>query len=157
VPRRDEVVVRVTMAGICGSDVNRFRFGSQPWPPPFIMGHEFCGEIAGVGPGVSEWRAGDQIGGQPTLTCRARVYCPRGRPTLCVDFARRGLTGSGTDGGFAQYVRVPAYQPHRRPPTLSADIASLVEPMAVSVHGWNLAGLAAPETVVVIGIGNIGL
>ena len=157
VPRADEVVVRVTLAGICGSDVNRFRFGSHPWPPPFIMGHEFCGEIARVGPGVREWREGDPVVIQPTLTCGACVHCRRGRPNLCVDFARRGLTGSGTDGGFAEYVRVPPDQPHRRPAALSQEVACLVEPMAVSVHGLNLAGLDRPETVVVTGIGNIGL
>ena len=157
VPREGEVVVRVTMAGLCGSDVNRFRYGSHPWPPPFIMGHEFCGEIASVGRGVRDWREGDQVVVQPTLSCGACVYCRSGRENLCVEFARRGLTGSGTDGGFAEYVRVPAYQPHRRPPGLSPDVASLVEPMAVSVHGWNLAGLERPDSVVVVGMGNIGL
>jgi len=157
VPREGEVVVRVTMAGICGSDVNRFRYGSHPWPPPFIMGHEFCGEIARVGRGVGDWREGDQVVVQPTLSCGACVYCRGGRENLCVEFARRGLTGSGTDGGFAEYVRVPAYQPHRRPPALSPDVASLVEPMAVSVHGWNLAGIERPDSAVVVGLGNIGL
>jgi (R,R)-butanediol dehydrogenase/meso-butanediol dehydrogenase/diacetyl reductase len=157
VPRQEEVVVRVALAGICGSDVNRFRFGSHPWPPPFIMGHEFCGEIARVGPGVRDWREGDQVVIQPTLSCGACLYCRRGRENLCVDFVRRGLTGSGTDGGFAEYARVPAYQPHHRPPALSADVASLVEPMAVSVHGWNLAGIERPDSAVVVGLGNIGL
>jgi (R,R)-butanediol dehydrogenase / meso-butanediol dehydrogenase / diacetyl reductase len=157
VPGADEVVVRVTRAGICGSDVNRFRFGSHPWPPPFVMGHEFCGEIARVGPGVADWREGDPVVVQPTLTCGTCLYCRRGRQNLCVEFARRGLTGSGTDGGFAEYVRVPAYQPHRRPSELSPEVACLVEPMAVSVHGWNLAGLERPDTVAVIGTGNIGL
>ncbi len=70
---------------------------------------------------------------------------------------RRGITGSGTNGAFAEYVCVPAYQPHARPPVLSTDVASLVEPMAVSVHGWRLAGIEQPDGVVVVGIGNIGL
>ena len=157
VARDGEVVVRVTMAGICGSDVNRYRFGSHPWPPPFIMGHEFCGAIASVGPDVRDWREGDQVVVQPTLACGSCVYCQAGRENLCVEFVRRGLTGSGTDGGFAQYVRVPAYQAHRRPPALSPDVASLVEPTAVSVHGWNLMGIERPESAVVVGLGNIGL
>jgi (R,R)-butanediol dehydrogenase/meso-butanediol dehydrogenase/diacetyl reductase len=157
VAREGEVVVRVTMAGICGSDVNRFRYGSHPWPPPFIMGHEFCGEIASVGRGVGDWHEGDQVVVQPTLSCGVCVYCRGGRENLCVEFVRRGLTGSGTDGGFAEYVRVPAYQPHRRPPALSPDVASLVEPMAVSVHGWNLTGIERPDRAVVVGLGNIGL
>src|SRR3990172_10968310 len=49
-PKTGEVLVRVQRAGICGSDVKRFLYGSYPWPPGFIMGHEFCGEIAKLGP-----------------------------------------------------------------------------------------------------------
>jgi (R,R)-butanediol dehydrogenase/meso-butanediol dehydrogenase/diacetyl reductase len=74
-----------------------------------------------------------------------------------VEFVRRGLTGSGTDGGFAEYVRVPAYQMHARPAALSPEAAALVEPAAVSAHGWRLAGLDRPDSVVVVGLGNIGL
>ena len=153
----DEVVVRVERAGICGSDVNRFRYGSHPWPPPFIMGHEFCGTIADCGPGVRDWPIGTAVVVQPTLSCGTCFHCLDGHPNRCVEFARRGLTGSGTDGGFAEYVRVPAYQPHARPAALPVDIASLVEPTAVSVHGFRLAGLDRPEAVVVVGLGNIGL
>jgi len=157
IARAGEVIVKVERAGICGSDVNRFRYGSHPWPPPFIMGHEFCGTIAERGPGVSDWPIGTPVVVQPTLSCGTCFYCQDGHPNRCVEFARRGLTGSGTDGGFAEYVRVPAYQPHRRPDTLPVDVASLVEPTAVSVHGWRLAGLRRPESVVVVGLGNIGL
>jgi (R,R)-butanediol dehydrogenase/meso-butanediol dehydrogenase/diacetyl reductase len=152
-----EVVVKVERAGICGSDVNRFRYGSHPWPPPFIMGHEFCGTIADRGPGVREWDVGAAVVVQPTLSCGTCFYCRDGHPNRCVEFARRGLTGSGTDGGFAEYVRVPAYQPHARPAALPVDVASLVEPTAVSVHGFRLAGLDRPDPVVVVGLGNIGL
>jgi (R,R)-butanediol dehydrogenase/meso-butanediol dehydrogenase/diacetyl reductase len=152
-----EVVVKVERAGICGSDVNRFRYGSHPWPPPFIMGHEFCGTIADRGPDVRDWAIGAPVVVQPTLTCGACFHCLDGHPNRCVEFARRGLTGSGTDGGFAEYVRVPAYQPHARPAALPVDVASLVEPTAVSVHGFRLAGLERPESVVVVGLGNIGL
>ena len=84
--REGDVLVRVTAAGICGSDVNRYRYGSQPWPPPFIMGHEFCGEIADVGAGVSEWKVGEQVVVQPTLSCgagsRARERTA-GSPSTC--------------------------------------------------------------------------
>jgi (R,R)-butanediol dehydrogenase/meso-butanediol dehydrogenase/diacetyl reductase len=52
---------------------------------------------------------------------------------------------------------VPAYQPHARPPELSIEVAALVEPLAVSVHGWRLAGVEQPDSVVIVGIGNIGL
>ena len=157
VPHPGEVLVKVERAGICGSDLNRFLKGSYPWAPGFIMGHEFCGEIAALGPEVTGWQVGQQVVVEPTLYCGTCFYCQQGYHNRCVDFVRRGITGSGTDGGFAEYVCVPAYQQHVRPPALSTDIAALVEPMAVSVHGWRLAGVEQPDSVVIVGIGNIGL
>jgi (R,R)-butanediol dehydrogenase/meso-butanediol dehydrogenase/diacetyl reductase len=84
-------------------------------------------------------------------------YCQKGYYNRCVDFVARGITGSGTNGGFAEYVCVPAYQPHRQPSELTPALGALVEPTAVSVHGWQLAGVVQPDSVVVVGIGNIGL
>lgn len=156
-PQAGEVLITVQRAGICGSDVNRFRYGSHPWPPGFIMGHEFCGEIAALGPEVTGWQVGQQVVVEPTLYCGSCLYCQQGYHNRCVDFMRRGITGSGTNGAFAEYVCVPAYQPHARPPELSIDVAALVEPLAVSVHGWRLAGVEQPDSAVIVGIGNIGL
>jgi (R,R)-butanediol dehydrogenase/meso-butanediol dehydrogenase/diacetyl reductase len=157
IPRAGEVLVKVQRAGICGSDLNRFLRGSYPWPPGFIMGHEFCGEIAALGPEVTGWQLWQQVIVEPTLYCGTCFYCQQGYHNRCVDFVQRGITGSGTNGGFAEYVCVPAYQPHHRPATLSPDLATLVEPTAVSVHGWRLAGVEQPGSVAIVGIGNIGL
>ncbi len=156
-PNVDEVLIRVLQAGICGSDLNRFHYGSHPWPPSFIMGHEFCGEIAAVGSEVTAWQVGQRVVVEPTLYCGVCFYCQQGYHNRCVDFAMRGITGSGTNGGFAEYVCVPAYQPHLQPSTLSSALGALVEPTAVSVHGWHQAGVSQPDCVVVVGIGNIGL
>lgn len=156
-PQPHEILIKVQRAGICGSDVNRFTKGSFPWPPGFIMGHEFCGEIAALGAAVNEWQVGEQVVIEPTLYCGTCYYCQQGIHNRCVELSQRGLTGSGTDGGFAQYVCVPAYQPHRRPAHLPLELASLVEPAAVSVHGWRLANMQQADCVVVVGIGNIGL
>jgi (R,R)-butanediol dehydrogenase/meso-butanediol dehydrogenase/diacetyl reductase len=156
-PQAGEVLIKVQCAGICGSDLNRFHYGSHPWPPGFIMGHEFCGEIAALGAGVDAWQVGQQVVVEPTLYCSTCFYCQQGYHNRCVEFNQRGITGSGTNGGFADYVCVPAYQPHVRPPQLTPNLGALVEPMAVSIHGWRLAGVDKPDSVVVVGIGNIGL
>jgi (R,R)-butanediol dehydrogenase/meso-butanediol dehydrogenase/diacetyl reductase len=156
-PQAGEVLIKVQRAGICGSDVNRFRYGSHPWPPGFIMGHEFCGAIAALGSEVGSWQIGQQVVVEPTLYCGTCWYCQQGYHNRCVDFMQRGITGSGTNGAFADYVCVPAYQPHARPPGLAMAVASLVEPTAVSVHGWRLAEVDQPDSVVVVGLGNIGL
>lgn len=156
-PNANEVLIKVQRAGICGSDVNRFIKGSYPWKPGFIMGHEFCGEIAALGAEVSDWQAGEQVIIEPTLYCGDCFYCRQGHHNRCGDLMHRGITGSGTNGGFAEYVCVPAYQPHRRPSELPIELAALVEPTAVSMHGYRLAGIDQPDSVVVVGIGNIGL
>ena len=156
-PKADEVMVRVLQAGICGSDLNRFHYGSYPWPPGFILGHEFCGEIAAVGSEVTTWQVGQRVVVEPTLYCGTCFYCQQGFHNRCVDFVARGITGSGSNGGFAEYVCVPAYQPHLQPLALTPALGALVEPTAVSVHGWQRAGVAQPDSVVVVGIGNIGL
>ena len=157
IPQSGEVLIKVQRVGICGSDLNRFHYGSHPWPPGFIMGHEFCGEIAAVGSGVTAWSVGQQVVVEPTLYCGTCFYCQQGVHNRCEDFVRRGITGSGTNGAFADYVCVPAYQPHLRPPHLCTELAALVEPTAVSVHGWRQAAVEQPDSVVVVGIGNIGL
>ena len=157
IPQTGEVLIKVHRAGICGSDLNRFHYGSHPWPPGFIMGHEFCGEVAALGPGVDAWQMGQEVVVEPTLYCGSCFYCQQGVHNRCTDFSTRGITGSGTNGGFAEYVCVPAYQPHLRPPSLLPELGAMVEPMAVSVHGWHLAGVEQPDSVVVVGIGNIGL
>ncbi|HET8578997.1 MAG TPA: alcohol dehydrogenase catalytic domain-containing protein, partial [Methylomirabilota bacterium] len=84
-PETGEVLVRVQRAGICGSDVKRFLHGSYPWPPGFIMGHEFCGEIAELGPEVSGWRLGEQVVVEPTLYCGACFHCRQGHHNRCID------------------------------------------------------------------------
>ena len=157
IPKAKEVLVKVQRAGICGSDLNRFHYGSHPWPAGYIMGHEFCGEIAAVGPEVTDWQVGHAVVVEPTLRCGTCFYCQQGHFNRCVNFVKYGITGSGTNGGFAEYVCVPAYQPHARPPALTPTLGALVEPTAVSVHGWHLAGATQPDSVVVVGIGNIGL
>lgn len=156
-PQAGEVLVKVQRAGICGSDLNRFHYGSHPWPPGFIMGHEFCGEIAALGPDVAAWQVGQRVVVEPTIYCGTCFYCQQGYHNRCVYFNQYGITGSGSNGGFAEYVCVPAYQPHACPDALMPDLGALVEPTAVSVHGWRLAGIDRPDSVVVVGIGNIGL
>lgn len=156
-PQSNEILIKVAYAGICGSDLNRYHYGSHPWPPGFIMGHEFCGEVAALGSGVTTWEVGQRVVVEPTLYCGTCFYCQQGTQNRCVEFVTRGITGSGTDGGFADYVAVPAYQLHRCPPHLASDLGALVEPMAVGIHGWRLAGVESPDSVVVVGIGNIGL
>jgi 2-desacetyl-2-hydroxyethyl bacteriochlorophyllide A dehydrogenase len=129
-----EVLVKVHACGICGSDLHMYRLGMfEVLGRPIddkrrIMGHELSGEIVEVGAGVTGFRVGDRI------------------------------TGVG-QGGFAEYVPVPVTDrsPHLLPDHISFEDGATLEPLATSLHGVGLAQPAAGETVVVLGVGIIGL
>jgi len=157
VPRADEdtVLVRVRAAGICGSDV-KILHDEHPYFPPVVLGHEFSGEIVETGRGVEGWSVGDrvvpEVHGYVCGTCR---YCLSGKRHVCP--SKRAL-GWGMDGGFAEYVKVPAWLLHRIPEGISYEEAALSEPMAIVVHGMLERAKIEPEdSVVILGCGPLGL
>ncbi len=157
VPRVDEdsVLVRVLAAGICGSDV-KILHDEHPYFPPVVMGHEFSGEIVRVGGGVEGWSVGDrvvaEVHGSVCGSCR---FCLSGKSHVCP--SKRAM-GWGMDGGFAEYVKVPAWLLHRVPDGVSHEEAALSEPTAIVVHGMLERARVEPEDfVVVLGCGPLGL
>jgi L-iditol 2-dehydrogenase len=154
-PGEDEVLIRVAAAGICGSDVKIFH-DHHPCFPPVVLGHEFSGEIVEVGRAVRGWSAGDRVVSEAHgYVCGRCRYCLSGKRHLCP--SKRAL-GWGIDGGFAEYVKVPAWLLHRIPEALSYEQAALSEPMAVVVHGMLERARVEPEDcVVVLGCGTLGL
>lgn len=151
-PARGEVVVRVHNCGICGSDLHFFS-GQFP-PPPVCPGHEIAGEVAEVGPGVGNVRAGDLVVVEPLVTCRQCNFCLSGNYQLCPELR---VLGNMVHGGFADYVRVPASAVFPLPAKLDMAVAALTEPLAVAVHGLRLVPVCAGDRVAVLGAGTIGL
>lgn len=147
------VLVRVSQCGVCGSDLHFFR-GELPLPPGTCMGHEMSGEVAEVGPDVEDLRPGDRVCVEPLLVCGQCQQCRSGEYQLC---RSRQLLGAPLQGGFARYVQVPAYCVYRLPDAVDLEAGSLIEPLAVAVHGLRLAGLSIGERVLVLGAGTIGL
>lgn len=153
-PRRGEVLVRVKACGICGSDLHLYR-GTFPALPGVPPGHEFSGEVAACGDGVSGWAPGDRVAVEPIGSCQACEYCRSGRRHLC---AKRELLGmSARGGGLAEYVSVPDYTLYRLPESVDFEVGALAEPLAVAVHGMHIVGLRAGEKALVLGSGTIGL
>jgi (R,R)-butanediol dehydrogenase/meso-butanediol dehydrogenase/diacetyl reductase len=158
-----EVVVRVEWCGLCGTDLHEYTHGpvlipSRPHPltgkvPPITLGHEFCGTVASAGPGAA-FAAGDRVTANACLVCHECAWCRAGQPNLC---AKLGSIGLCADGGFAEFVRVPAYALHRVPANLTAEVGAITEPTAVAVHACRRARLQGGETVAVVGAGTIGL
>lgn len=152
-PGHGEALVRVRACGICGSDLH-FYNGAFPAMASVSPGHEFCGEVAEVGDGVSGFAPGDRVVVEPIRSCRECAYCRTGQYQICPQHV---LLGTFVPGGLAEYICVPAYTLYELPDALDWELGALTEPLAVAVHGLHIADLAVGERVLVMGSGAIGL
>lgn len=153
-PGPDEVLIQVSAAGVCGSDVHGFQGRSRIRVPPMVMGHEFTGRVAALGSQVEHLSDGQRVVIQPLVGCGQCTYCRNGHPNIC---PRRRLIGAHDQGAFAQYVKVPGEAVYPLPDSLSDLGGSLVEPLANAVHMLHLSRQEVYGEVVVLGAGTIGL
>jgi len=150
-----EVLIKVSYAGICGSDLGIYSGKHPRATAPLIMGHEFTGEIVDARlPAEAKIKVGDRVTVNPLISCGQCRPCLTGNAHVCKSL---GLVGIDTDGGFAEYVKVDAGQVVKLPETLPLDVACLVEPLAVTVHAVRKSAFKTGDTVVVLGGGPIGL
>ena len=158
-PGAGEVLVRVAACGICGSDVHGYDGSSGRRIPPIVMGHEAAGRIAAIGAGVEDFREGERVTFDSTIYCGVCGPCMRGEVNLCDN--RQVLGVSCGDyrraGAFAEYVVVPARVLYRLPEGISFAEASMLEAVAVAIHGVTLTQISPNSTALVIGAGTIGL
>jgi L-iditol 2-dehydrogenase len=154
-----EVLVRVRACGICGSDVHGMDGSTGRRRPPIIMGHEAAGVIAEVGKQVRDWKEGDRVTFDSTISCGACWYCQRGLINLCDHRTVLGVSCEEyrQQGAFAEYVALPHRILYRLPDTVSFEQAAMVEPVSVAVHAVNFTPVSLGDTAVVIGVGMVGL
>jgi 2-desacetyl-2-hydroxyethyl bacteriochlorophyllide A dehydrogenase len=154
-PGPGEVLVAMSVAGICGSDVHAVQ-GRHPFvPPPYHPGHEVTGTVASGGPGTAT-PAGTRVGVNPVLYCGVCRRCRQGQVNLCRQMT---VFGCGTPaGGMADYFVVPERCVVALPDGMTALQAALAEPLSTPVHAVRLAGPdLTGQTVVILGAGTIGL
>lgn len=157
-PGPDEVLIKVTYSGICGSELGGYLGENSLRKPPLVMGHEFSGEIAALGSKVVQYKPGLTIGQRVTVNplihcgwCRA---CLSGRFNLC---RSREILGIHRPGSYADFVKSPAALVYPLPPSMSLEHAALAEPVGCAVRAVRLAGCAPGTTLLVTGLGPIGL
>lgn len=152
VPGEQEVLVRVRAAGICGSDIPRI-YTSGTYAYPLIPGHEFAGEVAACGAGVSgEWM-GQRVGVFPLIPCKECAPCRQGHYELCRHYS---YLGSRRAGGFAEYVAVPVWNLLKLPDPVAFEEVAMLEPMGVAVHAMRRVHPSADDVVAISGLGTIG-
>jgi L-iditol 2-dehydrogenase len=152
-----DVLLQVGGVSVCGSDIHQAH-NTHSWRVnvPVVLGHEFGGTVAAVGPGVRTFKEGDRVVSETAAQiCGECLQCRTGNYNLCP--SRLGF-GYGLDGAMAQWVRVPARCLHRIPDSLPFDLACLAEPHAVAYQAMCVNSTIRPaEAVVVLGPGPIGL
>jgi L-iditol 2-dehydrogenase len=152
-----EVLVRVRVASICGSDLGIYDFtpAYSGMALPVVMGHEFSGVVEAVGEGVEGYAVGDRVLSRSVVSCGECRFCIAGMDNLC---ASSSLFGIHQDGGFAEYISVPRGLLYPIPGGMSFEEAALVEPLSNAVHFVNdLTPVEPGDLAVVLGIGPIGL
>ncbi len=148
----EDVIVRVALAGLCRTDVYVAE-GHLPCRDPLILGHEFAGVVAEVGPAVRNVAPGDRVTVMPILACRTCEQCRAGAEATC---ERRTMLGVDRDGGFAEFIAVPARAVYRLPTTFSFMAGAYMEPVAAALAVLK-AGLRPDEKGLIYGHNRIAL
>jgi len=150
-PAHDQVLVRMTNSGICGTDLKIFT-GAMPARYPVIMGHEMAGEVFDGADG-SRLRRGDRVLVDPVLFCGACFDCRAGRTNLCPNGA---VIGREVDGGFADFVVAPRSHVYPLPPSIDSRTAPLIQVLTTVLHAQRRASITTGQSVAVIGLGVSG-
>lgn len=156
-PGPGEIRIKVSAAGICGTDMQIYYWAprmARRMTLPRTLGHEACGIVDAVGPDVQEPKIGDFVSLESHVFCGTCRQCRLGNAHLCMDTTYPGIN---FDGGFAEYVTVPAQIAWVNPPDLPVAVAAMMEPFGISVHATLAGSGVAGRTVLVNGCGPIGL
>ena len=146
-------LLRVTHAGVCGSDLPRF-ITTGSYYHPIILGHEFTGVVITPAPGSERFRGGEKTAVLPIIPCGECAACAQNEPFHC---ARYQFLGSRNDGGFAEYCLVPESNLLPLLEAVDPRFGAFIEPLAVALHVVRRSGFVAGQSALVFGAGPIGL
>ena len=151
-----QILLRVLRAGVCGTDLHIWEWdawASGRMKPPVTVGHEFVGEIVETGAGVTEFRLGERVSCESHVVCEHCIACRTGNGHVCENTK---ILGVDVNGGWAEYVAVPAANAWRAPANVPIEVQGIMEPLGNAVHTAFAGDLSACR-IAVTGCGPIGL
>ena len=162
-PGPGEVLLRVKVTGICGSDLHSYtdaRIGDTVIQSPLILGHEFAGVVEAVGRDAVDGcfqplRPGTRVAVDPAQPCRRCELCEQGHPNLCRNL--RFCSNHPYDGSLCEWLHTPAHCCFPVPQRVDHVAAALLEPLGVALHAVDLARIRVADSVAILGAGSIGL
>lgn len=152
----NDLLIKIRKTAICGTDMHIYNWdewAQNTIPVPMVVGHEYVGEVVGMGQEVRGFEVGDRVSGEGHITCGHCRNCRAGRRHLC-----RNESGVGVNrpGAFAEYLVIPAFNAFKIPDNISDDMAAIFDPFGNAVHtalSFDLVG----EDVLITGAGPIGI
>ena len=154
----DEVLVKVSSVGVCGSDVHYYqhgRIGDYVVSAPLVLGHEVSGVIVAVGSSVEPARVGQRVAIEPQRACRSCEFCRAGAYNLCPSM--EFYATPPIDGAFCEYVIIQDDFAFEVPDSISDHAAALMEPLSVGIAAAQKGGIKVGDTVLIAGGGPIGV
>lgn len=170
-----QVLVRMRAVSLCPTDIRKYKSMSPEDADllremgPIVLGHEGAGVVEAVGAETGGVSVGDRVVIQPIISCGECVYCKAGKKNLCERIAAVGAAAGplgrnirmmhehGIGGCYSEVVKVPAQCVMPIPDDVSFDDAVLLEPLADVVHSLDRLDVRPEDTVVVVGLGPMGL
>lgn len=146
----DEVLIKVKLCGICGTDWKIFKGDYAAEHLPMISGHEFWGVIEEVGKNAKGLKPGDRVSADICMPCGTCYFCRRNEPLLCQTFTQLGIH---TDGAFAEYVKAPWQNCYKIPDEVDDYAAAFIEPLTAVLEAAKRMDCTISSSVVIIGCG----
>lgn len=152
----NDLLIKIKKTAICGTDIHIYNWdewAQKTIPVPMVVGHEYAGEVVGMGQEVRGFTVGDRVSGEGHITCGYCRNCRAGRTHLCRNTVGVGVNRSGS---FAEYLVLPAFNAFKLPDEISDDLAAIFDPFGNAVHtalSFDLVG----EDVLITGAGPIGI
>ena len=152
----NDVLIKVRKTGICGTDLHIYNWDAwaqKAIPEPMVVGHEFVGEVVGVGSNVGDFHSGESVSTEGHVVCGRCRNCLAGRGHLCKDTVGIGVSRTGA---FAEYISVPMTNVWHHTPGVDEEVAVIFDPFGNAMHtalSFDLLG----EDVLITGAGPIGI
>ncbi|TDL25269.1 GroES-like protein [Rickenella mellea] len=161
-PSHNQAQVSIEATGLCGSDLHYYlagRNGDFVIQDPLVLGHEAAGIVTSIGTHVNHLKVGQRVAIEAGIMCNDCSYCRSGRYNLCkgLRFCSSAKTYPHLDGTLQDRMNHPAHLLHPLPDNVSFEQAALAEPLSVLIHASRRASLEPTQTVLVFGVGAIGL
>ena len=153
IDEKNNVLVKIKAAGICGSDVGIYHGTNAAATYPRVIGHEMVGEVVETGTTARKVKVGDRVIIDQVTACGHCYACRHGRPNVCQHLAVRGVH---IEGGYREYMAVPDTDCYLLPDSLRYEDAVLIEPTTIAIQACSRAEISEEDEVLIMGVGALG-